>query len=127
VRTDCRAIDDLKTTSRSANPEAYARALLSVGGDVQAAWYMRGLLAVTGSTRVPDFRWCVVETSPPFALSVISPAPDVLDLGHRKVEYAIGVWRECLASGVWPGYGSDVSYAHAPEWEIAKWLEKAAA
>lgn len=126
VRTDCCAIDDLKTTSRSANPEAYSRALFNVGGDVQAAFYLRGLLAVTGSMRAPDFRWCVVETSPPYALSVISPAPEVLELGNRKVLHALKVWRECLASGEWPGYPTRVCYANAPAWEETRWLERQA-
>jgi hypothetical protein len=61
------AISDYKTTGRSANPEAYARALFNVGGDVQAAFYVRGIEQTTGVT--PDFRWVVQETYPPYALS----------------------------------------------------------
>jgi hypothetical protein len=124
VRTDCRALDDLKTTSKSADPERYARALFSVGGDVQAAFYMRGVHKLTG--KIPDFRWVTVETAAPYALSVIAPAPDVLELGHRKVEHAIAVWRQCLTSGEWPGYPTRICYANLPPWEEAKWLEREA-
>jgi hypothetical protein len=122
LRDDLRAVDDLKTTGRSANPEAYSRALFSVGGDVQAAFYLRGLRAVTGAE--PEWRWVVVETSPPYALSVISPGPDVLALGESKVKYALEVWKRCLDTGVWPGYEPRVATAELPPWEDARWLDK---
>lgn len=126
LRDDHTQVLDLKTTSRSAHPRAYERALFSVGGDVQCAMYLRGLAAATGSKQWANFAWVVVETSAPFALSVIKPAADVLELGNRKVEYAIRKWRDCLETGSWPAYGNDVAYAHAPEWEIQRWLEREA-
>jgi hypothetical protein len=122
LRDDRRTIDDLKTTSRSASPEAYSRALFGVGGDVQAAFYVRGVQELTGET--PEFRWVIVETQPPFALSVVSPGPDVLTIGRKKVEYAIDVWRRCLTTGEWPGYPADVCFAELPPYEEARWLEK---
>jgi hypothetical protein len=124
LRDDLAAVDDLKTTSRSANPEAYSRALFGVGGDVQAAFYIRGVQELTGET--PEFRWVVVETSAPFALSVVAPAPDVLELGHRKVGHAIRLWRDCLASGMWPGYPDRVCWANAPDYEVARWMDREA-
>lgn len=122
LRDDRTAIDDLKTTARSASPEAYARNLFSVGGDVQAAFYLRGLRKLTGAQA--EFRWCVVETEPPYALSVIAPGPDVLALGDAKVERAIRVWRECMRSGKWPAYPTKVCWAELPGYEEARWLER---
>jgi len=122
LRHDRTAVDDLKTTSRSANPEAYSRALFSVGGDVQAAFYVRAVQELTGET--PEFRWVVVETQPPFALSVVAPGPDVLSIGASKVRYAIETWRRCLASDSWPGYPSEICWATLPPYEEARWLEK---
>lgn len=124
LRDDCVTIDDLKSTARSADPDAYARRLYSQGGDVQAAFYLRGLRKLAGADA--QFRWCVVETEPPFALSVISPAPDVLALGEAKVERAISIWRDCLASGRWPGYPSKVCFAELPAYEESRWLEREA-
>jgi hypothetical protein len=72
LRDDYQAADDLKTTSRTANPEQWARSLFGSGRDVQAAFYRRGIRAVTGVDA--DFRYCIVETYPPFALSVVSLA-----------------------------------------------------
>lgn len=122
LRDDRTAVDDLKTTARSADPAAYARALFSVGGDVQAAFYLRGLKALGHGDAL--FRWAVVETTPPHALSVISPAPDMLALGEAKVERAIALWAECLKTDKWPAYGTEVAYAEMPPWEEARWLER---
>lgn len=118
LRDDLATIDDLKTTSRSANPEAYRKALWTVGGHVQAASNIQAVEAVMGS--VPTFRWVVVETAPPYALSVIEPAGDVLAAGRSDWEYARGVWRSCMATGSWPAYPSTVVRVEAPSWELER-------
>lgn len=122
LRDDCDAIDDMKTTSRSAHPEAYSRALFGVGGDVQAAFYV--MLAERLFGVEPMFRWTVIETAPPYALSVITPGADVLMIGRKKVGFALDVWRRCLSSGVWPAYEPDVVEATLPAWEEAAWLKR---
>lgn len=122
LRDDFATIDDYKTTSKSANPEAYSRALFGIGGDIQAAFYIRGVEALTG--RIPAFRWAVQETSPPYALSVIAPGPDVLTIARKKVEHALALWRRCLASDHWPAYTDQVCWAQLPAWEEARWLAK---
>jgi hypothetical protein len=124
LRDDLAAIDDLKTTGRSANPDLYARALFGVGGEIQAAFYRRAVRAATGAE--PVFRWVVVETTPPYALSVITPGSDVLALGESKVEWAIMRWRLCLERDLWIGYGTDVHVAELPSWEESRWLEREA-
>lgn len=125
LRDDMATIDDLKTTSWSANPAAYSRSLFGVGGDVQAAFYLRGLRQLTSAEA--SFRWVVVETSPPYALSVITPGSDVLALGEAKVEWAIRRWGELLAlDGEWPAYPTEVATAEMPAWEETRWLEQVA-
>lgn len=123
LRDDYAAIDDYKSTGRSASPEAWIRSsLVANGGDIQVAFYLRGLRALTGAEA--DWRWCVQETSPPYALSVIAPGPDVLALGESKVQYALKAWRRGVESGVWPAYEPRVATAELPAWEDARWLEK---
>lgn len=124
LRDDFTAIYDLKTTARSAHPYAYERALCTIGGDIQAAMYLRGLEAVTGERAA--FVWIVVEAAPPFAVSLITPAADLLELGEQKVRFAIDVWAECLATEEWPGYNHGIVAAHAPPWELSRWQEMAA-
>lgn len=124
LRDDRAAIDDIKTTSRSANPDTWSRTVFSMGYDIQAAFYLRGVKAVTGSE--PDFRLVVCETDPPYALSVIGMTPGALELANAKVDWALATWKRCLADDVWPGYAKQVAYAVMPSYEESRWLEKEA-
>ncbi len=124
LRDDLAAIDDLKTTSRSANPDGWSRTIFNIGYDVQLAFYLRGLKAVTGAEA--EFRFVVVETSPPYALSVMSLAPGALELANAKVDWALATWKRCLETDTWPAYPTRVAYAEAPSWEETRWLEKEA-
>ncbi len=123
LRTDSRAIDDLKTTSRSADPRQWARTTMwSIGADVQAAFHLRGLRATRGEAG--EFRFILCETEPPFAVSIVIPSNAVLELANAKVDWAIEKWAECLETDDWPGYGTDPFYADLPEWAHARWLER---
>jgi len=115
-------IDDYKTTSGSANPEAWTRSMFDRGADLQAAWYRRGVAAVTGHEAT--FRYAVQECYPPYALSVISLGPDALLLAEKKVLYALESWRRCLEANAWPSYPAQTAYAGLPPWEEARWLER---
>lgn len=117
-----RACDDLKTTSvvYGANPANFK----VPGREIQAAMYVRAVRAITGVT--PVFRWVVVETAPPFELSVIEPDPAALALGDDKVNRALAIWRDCLERDVWPGYPQRVATVELPPWEEARWLEREA-
>lgn len=123
LRHDLTACDDLKTTSASAQPDNWARrTLFSIGADLQAAWYLRGIKAVTGAE--PPFRFVVAETYPPFALSVVTLGADVLTLADAKVDRALTIWRRCLETDTWPAYPTAVHRAELPAWEEARFLER---
>lgn len=123
LRDDLTAVDDLKTTSRSANPRAWAKSSLTgIGADIQAAFYLRGLERAFGATDV-QWRWVVTETYPPYALSVITPGPDVLTLANAKVDHALAIWRRCLATGEWPSYPTTLFRAELPPWAEVAWFE----
>lgn len=124
LRTDGRAIDDLKTTSRSANPESWGRSMFSSGYDIQACFYLRGVAAL--GSPASDFRFVVLENQPPYALSVISPGQDALALANEKIEWALALWEKCLRDDHWPGYPRAIRYAHPPAWSEAEWLAKTA-
>jgi hypothetical protein len=125
LHDDASAIDDLKTTSQSANPDAWSRrALFDNGCDIQAALYRRGVQALTGVT--PKWRWVVVETGAPYALSVITPTQPVLALANDKIDKALTIWADCLKRDVWPAYPPVVHEAELPAWEESRWLEREA-
>lgn len=117
-------IDDLKTTSRSASPEAYARRLYDHGGDIQAAMYVRGVQQTMELRTEPAFRWIVCETEPPFCVSVIQPGADVIALGNAKLDLALARWTLAMESGEWPGYPAEVHTATLPPWEESRFLER---
>lgn len=122
LRDDFSAIDDLKTTGRSANPDGFSRNLFGLGYDMQAAFYLRGLRTLTGAEA--EFRFLVVETSAPFAVSVISLGPDALMLANKKVDWALDKWARALRNDVWPGYPTQVCYAELPAYEETRWVER---
>lgn len=113
---------DLKTTAASANPEQWVRTMYDQGGDVQAALYIRGLHRLAG--RIWQWRWVVIETEPPYALSICAPSPAMLELGNVKVERAISYWRWCMAKNKWPGYPRDTAHLDVLPWEEKRMLER---
>ena len=130
LRDDFTVCDDLKTTSRYANPEAWQRGpLYDHGADLQAAMYLRGLRAYLGETLSPHdikWRWVVVETQPPYALSVIAPTAAVLAIGDAKFDLALAKWKRCLETGDWPAYPRTVVDAELPTYIETRWLEREA-
>lgn len=123
LRDDLTAADDLKTTSRSANPEAWCRnTLWSIGADIQVAFHLRGVKAITGAE--PEWRFVVAETAPPYAISVISLSPEARALAEAKVDWALTTWKRCLETNEWPAYPTQVCYAEPPGWAESQWLEK---
>ena len=129
LRDDLTAIDDLKTTARigGAHPGAWTRnALYAQGADLQAAFYLRGATAVFDTFVPPQFRFVIVETAPPYALTVVQLAPSVMEIANAKAERAIELWRECLTTKTWPAYPTEVVWAELPPWEEQKWLEREA-
>jgi hypothetical protein len=106
------AIDDYKTTGASANPDTWSRSLFFSGFDIQVAWYLRGLKALTREDAT--FRFAVQETSPPYVLSVVGLGPDAMVLAEKKCLYALEVWRASLTSDEWRGYPRRTCWATLP-------------
>lgn len=125
LHDDFSAIDDYKTTGGSADPEPWTtRTLFQIGADIQVAFYLRGIKALTGEE--PEWRYVVQETFPPYALSVISLGPDVLAVADAKVQYAIAKWAACLEADFWPGYPTQVCFAQLPGWIEEQWMTREA-
>lgn len=111
--------DDYKSTSASADPDLWDKAMMGMGFDFQAAFYLRGIRAL-GLWDKPVFRFVVQENYAPFALSVVALMPGALDLASRDVEIAIRRWSECLAFNSWPGYPKRTCYIDSPPWREAQ-------
>lgn len=122
-RPDLNMVVDYKTTGGSADPDTWARALYQMAGDIQTAFYLRGMRKA-GVSRDPRFVFVVQESDPPYACCVVGLAPAALDMAGRKVAQAVEDWRECLSTGRWPGFPATVCWIDAPVWDERKLIAR---
>lgn len=108
---------EIKTTG-DANPARFERRAEELGYRISAAAYIRSLLALHPELagRI-SYTFLVVEISPPYA--VYPPEPDHLfiETGERDWLQAVSTWRQCTASGRWPGY-QDFRTISRPRWKL---------
>jgi hypothetical protein len=111
-------IVDLKT-AEAADAEAMSKAAHNHGYAIQAPFYLRGFRAerLAGWTPEPFFVHVVVEKSPPHLVHVTQLTERAMAWGDRKVSEALEIYRDCQASGVWPGYPTnEITDIDLPGW-----------
>jgi len=119
---------DVKSTTGSANPDAWGRTQIEGHNELQAALGVRGLRALLPGLRAdPRYVWLVIEQQAPFLCSLVAPDPAAMALASDKLSAAIDLWRACLKSGKWPGYGNRIAWIAPPAWAMARWEERATA
>lgn len=109
------AIVDVKTC-RDASADGFARAIATLGYDVQAAFYQDGIKAMTGKT-VP-FYFVAVETEPPYAVAAYKASDDLIEVGRTKYRGALQLLKWCRDKGDWPAYqpNGEVETINLPRW-----------
>jgi len=123
ISTDRTLIVDYKTGGTSAEPDTWGRRqMINMGYYTSAAFYQRGVQALTGVTT--DYVWLVQEQKAPFLCSLVGLSPQAEELGAAKVEAALMLWEGCANTGQWPAYPTRVCYPELPAWEEAQWREK---
>lgn len=115
---------DYKTTKALAEPDAWTRTMIGMGGEMQAAFYLRGNEATCGPSDA-KFIFLVQEITPPYACALIGMSPPFVDLGMAKVREAVDTWRTCVQSNSWPAYPKRICWIEPPPWHAAKWQERA--
>jgi hypothetical protein len=113
LRDDFTVIDDLKTTS-DASPQKFARHVFNMGYDIQAAFYRRAVIEAYEAE--PVFRFIVVETKPPYPVTIHTLSDRALESANVKVDLAVQLWKDCMETGVWPGYPHAVQTVDIPGW-----------
>ena len=103
LTTDGLTVMDVKTTS-DASQEGFGRSAWNLGYHVQAAFYQRVLLAATGTA--PSFVFGCVESDYPHLTAYYTLPDAALEYADALIDDALERYAECLASGVWPGYGA---------------------
>ena len=118
IKPESGLIIDLKTT-KDANPKELDRDMLKYGYDIQEAMYM-DCANKTWPDMAGRFKWefIFVEPEPPYMVSVVETDTSMSWLGESKVKRAADKWKECLESGIYPGYGRQ--RVSAPGWAVSR-------
>lgn len=112
-------IVDLKT-AESAAPDDLSKAAHNHGYAIQAPFYLRGFRALDIDRAIgpaPFFVHIAVEKAPPYLVHVNQLTERAMAYGDRKVGEALEIYRDCTASGIWPGYPTDeITDIDLPGW-----------
>ena len=115
---DGRHMHDLKTTKGSAAPDHWSRQNLFWREAIHAAFYRYVNFMATGDYRNPVF--VVVETKPPYAMSVVEMPSEVLMQAEDMVMRGLEAYQAACLSGEWPGYGTGKHIAMPTAWQLAE-------
>ena len=107
---------DLKTTL-DAGPQEFARSIAAFGYFRQAAHYLDGYEATKGE-RAKDFVFIAVESQAPHAVALYRLDAASIAAGRLEMRRAAAVYRECIATGEWPGYSRKVTTLSLPRWAM---------
>jgi hypothetical protein len=109
-------IFDYKTTGLP--PAKWKRAMPENGYDTQSLLYQRGLSVLCG--RGARFVFLVQEASAPYACWLVEASESMRELAGMKIARAVRTWAECLRTGRWPAYPTEVQHAEAPAWAFVE-------
>jgi exodeoxyribonuclease VIII len=121
---DDNLIVDLKTTE-DASPEGFAKSIANWSYDTQDAFYTDGVLAATGKP-LRAFVFLAVEKSArvvegqPLGVAVYQLDEAGRDIGRAKYREDLGVYAQCVKTGIWPCYGDKLKTISLPQWHMAK-------
>lgn len=118
VNYDADLIVDYKTCGGAVNPTFWNRHVISMGYDIQAAFYLRGYKATTG--RDARFIWLAQETEPPYFCCLMDMAPDLTAYAESRVARGMEKWRQAMQTGRWPAYPKRVCSLEVPAWAMAQ-------
>lgn len=106
---------DPKTTSAI---HQFEREISKWGYHIQSALYRRGLDALRPSNAGRhQFKLLPVSTSAPYLTRLISISEGWRTGAEMDIEYAKGIFEDCMATGVWPGYANE-EIMDEPSWQM---------
>lgn len=110
---------DLKTTKDAKN---FMRECVDFGYHIQAAFYLRGLKAITGK----DFKWywVAVDSNSPHFTYVYEATEKTIMIGDLQVDEYMNALAVCLEEDVWPIGNEEVIKGELPSWFAERVLSK---
>lgn len=115
-------VPDYKTT-RSADPEKFAKSAFDYGYFQQAAWYVDGALAL-GLAEDVAFVFIAQDKDPPYLVTVAEADGLALRHGRDRNREALELYAECRRTDTWPGYTDDVADLSLPVWLENQYLRE---
>lgn len=108
-----RVMADLKTT-RDASPRSFRRDIYRYFYYGQAAHYLSGARAL--GIDVDAFLIIAAEKEPPYGVAVYSIKGEALKAAIDELTQLKSVYAECMETGQWPAYSTDIE-----EIDLASW------
>lgn len=107
-------IFDLKTCER-ADDNSAGKSTGNYGYHQQDPWYRDAAIAL-GLDDDPGFVFVFVEKQPPHLINVVVLDDEALEVGRRRNAAALRIYAGCMSSGIWPGYGTDITTVGLPRY-----------
>lgn len=115
-------VPDYKTADK-ADEDSIRKAIRRYGYHQQGAWYSDGVKALGLAEDVPVVL-VVQETSPPYLVNCVQLNDPAMQIGRWQNAQAIGLYAECVKTGVWPGYSDRIQFSGLPEWDERRLFEE---
>jgi exodeoxyribonuclease VIII len=110
-----RILVDLKSTSKGAGTDAFARTMLNMTYHIQSGHYLDGVSNVL-QEQYDEFIFIAVEAEPPHLVAVYQLDRDSVEMGKREAQAMIRLFAKCRMDGYWPGYGDTIQTINLPRW-----------
>lgn len=105
-------------TADSGDLDHISRALWNYGYAMQADWYADGAEILGVAPAGARFLLVFQEKDPPYLVTVVEPDAPARHIGRELNRRALEIYRDCTASGVWPGHtpANDIPLVSLPGW-----------
>jgi hypothetical protein len=107
---------DLKTGD-DATKTGFEKSVAKWGYDVQQAHYEDTYESSEGRP-IDQFFLIAVEKSGPYEVGVHQLPTMWVEMGKKKAAEARRIYKECVESGVWPGYDTAIQFLDPPTWLV---------
>ncbi|MFI6813739.1 PD-(D/E)XK nuclease-like domain-containing protein [Nonomuraea sp. NPDC050328] len=114
-------VADYKTTA-SAAPHDVAKSVAAYGYHCQQPWYLDGVEAL-GLAEQPVMVFIFQEKTAPYLVNVVAIDPDAVRAGRELNRRALDLYADCVATGIWPGYGDEIHDITLPRWATTVYEE----
>lgn len=105
-------IVDYKTTGKPL--DQFARQASNFSYDLQQAMYQRVAKELGQKC---EWLFIVQETVAPYPVQIFKTTGEFTEVGKRKFQEALAIWKNCIENDVWEGYSLEVQLLDCMPWD----------